>query len=108
MLAACRGHGLAVVSYCPLARGAEFIREPAVTAAAERHGRIPAQIVLRWQVQQQGVVAIPRSSNAERIAHNLRVFDFALEASEMAAIDALGVRQLRICDFEFSPEWDGA
>ena len=106
VLAACRGHGMAVVSYCPLARGAELFPEPAVTAAAERHGRTPAQIVLRWQVQQEGVVAIPRSSNAERIAQNLRVFDFALEADEMAALDALRVRQHRICDFEFSPEWD--
>jgi diketogulonate reductase-like aldo/keto reductase len=108
VLAACRGHGMAVVSYCPLARGAELFPEPAVTAAAERHGRTPAQIVLRWQVQQEGVVAIPRSSNAGRIAQNLRVFDFALEADEMAALGALRARQHRICDFEFSPEWDGA
>ena len=108
VLAACRGHGMAVVSYCPLARGAELFPEPAVTAAAARHGRTPAQIVLRWQVQQEGVVAIPRSSNAERIAQNLRVFDFALEAGEMAALDALRVRQHRICDFDFSPEWDAA
>jgi diketogulonate reductase-like aldo/keto reductase len=108
VLAACRGHGMAVVSYCPLARGAELFPEPAVTAAAEQHGRTPAQIVLRWQVQQEGVVAIPRSSNAERIAQNLRVFDFALEADEMAALDALRTRQHRICDFEFSPEWDAA
>ena len=97
---------MAVVSYCPLARGAELFPEPAVTAAAARHGRSPAQIVLRWQVQQQGVVAIPRSGNAGRIAQNLRVFDFALEAGEMAALDALGVRRHRICDFDFSPEWD--
>jgi len=108
VLAACRRHGMAVVSYCPLARGAELFPEPAVTAAAERHGRTPAQIVLRWQVQQEGVVAIPRSSNAERIAQNLRVFDFALEAGEMAAIDALSSRHHRICDFDFSPEWDAA
>jgi len=108
VLAACRGHGMAVVSYCPLARGAELFPEPAVTAAAERHGRTPAQIVLRWHVQQEGVVAIPRSSNAGRIAQNLRVFDFALEADEMAALDALRARQHRICDFEFSPDWDAA
>ena len=108
VLATCRGHGMAVVSYCPLARGTELFPEPAVTTAAERHGRTPAQIVLRWQVQQQGVAAIPRSSNAERGAQNLRVFDFALETDEMAALDALRARQHRICDFEFSPEWDAA
>ena len=108
VLAACRRHGMAVVSYCPLARGAELFPEPAVTAAVERHGRTPAQIVLRWQVQQEGVVAIPRSGNAGRIAQNLRVFDFALEADEMAALDALRARRHRICDFEFSLEWDAA
>jgi diketogulonate reductase-like aldo/keto reductase len=106
VLSACRGHGMAVVSYCPLARGAELFREPAVTIAAKRHGRTPAQIVLRWQVQQEGVVAIPRSSNTERIAQNLRVFDFALETDEMAALDVLRARQLRICDLGSSPEWD--
>ncbi|MHA1527763.1 MAG: aldo/keto reductase [Alphaproteobacteria bacterium] len=108
VLAACRRHGMAVVSYCPLARGTELFPESAVTAAAERHGRTPAQIVLRWHVQQDGVVAIPRSSRPERIGQNLRVFDFALEAAEMAALDALRVRRHRLCDFEFSPEWDVA
>ena len=108
VLAACRGHGMAVVSHSPLARGTDLFSEPAVTAAAERHCRTPAQIVLRWQVQQDGVVAIPRSSNPERIAQNLRIFDFALEADEMAALDALRARQLRIDDFESSPDWDAA
>ncbi len=106
VLAACRRHGLGVVSYCPLARNTELFAEPAVTAAAERLGRTPAQIVLRWHVQQEGVAAIPRSRDPDRIAQNLRVFDFALEPEEMAAIDALRARQYRICDFDFSPEWD--
>ena len=106
VLAACRGHGMAVVSYCPLARGTELFPDPAVSAAAARHDKTPAQIVLRWQVQQEGVIAIPRSSNADRIAQNLQVFDFALDDDEVAALDALRVRQQRICDFEFSPDWD--
>ena len=108
VLAACRRHGMALVSYCPLARGADLFVQPAVAAAAERLGRTPAQIVLRWHVQQEGVVAIPRSSNPARIAENLGVFDFTLNADEMAAIDALRSRGYRICDFEFSPDWDPA
>jgi diketogulonate reductase-like aldo/keto reductase len=106
VIAACRRHGMAVVSYSPLARGADLLAEPAVAAAAGRHGKTPAQIVLRWHVQQQGVAAIPRSSDAGRIARNLDVFDFALEPAEMAAIGALRARNGRICDFEFSPDWD--
>jgi len=108
LLAACRRHGMAMVSYCPLARGGELFAEPAVKAAAKRLGRTPAQVVLRWQVQQDGVAAIPRSGNAERIAQNLQVFDFALDEAEMAAVGALRGRGYRICDFDFSPAWDPA
>jgi diketogulonate reductase-like aldo/keto reductase len=106
VMAACRKHGLALVSYCPLARGAELFAEAPIAEAAARHGKTAAQVVLRWHVQQDGVVAIPRSSQPDRIRENFGVFDFALDAGEMAAIDALRSRALRICDFEFSPEWD--
>jgi diketogulonate reductase-like aldo/keto reductase len=108
VMAACRKHGLAVVSYCPLARGTELFAQGPVSAAAARHGKTPAQVVLRWHVQQDGVAAIPRSSDPDRIRENLEVFDFVLDAGEVAAIDALRPRALRICDFEFSPVWDRA
>ena len=106
VLAACRKHGLAMVSYCPLARGSELFGQSAVAEAAARHGKTPAQVVLRWHVQQDGVAAIPRSSDPGRIRENLGVFDFILDAGEVAAIDALRPRTLRICDFDFSPQWD--
>ncbi len=108
VMAVCRKHGLAVVSYCPLARGTELFAQGPVSEAAARHGKTPAQVVLRWHVQQDGVAAIPRSSHPDRIRENLEVFDFALDAGEVAAIDFLRSRALRICDFEFSPEWDRA
>lgn len=108
VLSACRKHGMALVSYCPLARNSDLFGEAAVKAAAKRHGLTPAQVVLRWHVQQQGVAAIPRSSNPQRIAQNLQVSDFELNATEMSAISALRSRGYRICDFDFSPEWDAA
>lgn len=104
--AACAKHGMALVSYCPLARGSELFGAPEVAGPAERYGKTPAQIVLRWHVQQEGVAAIPRSSNPERIRQNFEVFDFALTDVEMTALSALRSRNYRICDFEFSPEWD--
>lgn len=64
-----------------------------VTGLANRYGKTPAQIVLRWHLQ-HGICAIPKSVRAERIAENFDVFDFTLAADEIAAIDALdtGVR----------------
>ena len=106
VMAACRTAGMALIAYCPLFRGGELFEEPPVAEAARRHGRTPAQIVLRWHVQQQGVVAIPRTSRIERLAENAAVFDFALDEDEMAAISALSRHPARICDFGFSPQWD--
>lgn len=102
----CRKHGLAVTSYCPLARGGDLFDDPAITGPAARTGATPAQVVLRWHIQQDGVIAIPRTSNPDRLAENLSIDGFELTAEEMAAISALRGAGYRICDFEFSPVWD--
>ena len=106
VLAACREHGMTFTSYCPLGRGGELFSSPAVSAAAAAHGRTPAQIVLRWHVQQQSVAAIPRSSNPDHVAANFQIWDFELDDAQMQAISALRSRNHRICDFDFSPDWD--
>lgn len=98
-------HGLALVGYCPLFRGGPLFAEPAVQAAAEAHGRTPAQIVLRWHVQ-SGCVAIPKTATPSRMRENIDVFDFALSDDEMAAITGLTARNERLCDYAFSPQWD--
>jgi len=105
---ACREAGMAMVSYCPLYRGRDLLDEEVLRNASERHGRTPGQIVLRWHVQQDGVVAIPRTSRMERLAENFAIFDFELSKAEMAAISALSERNSRICDYGFSPAWDAA
>jgi diketogulonate reductase-like aldo/keto reductase len=106
--AACRAAGIAMISYCPLHRGGGLFEEAAIRAAAARHGKSAAQIVLRWHVQQEGVAAIPGTSRKERLTENAAVFDFALSDAEMAAIHALGSADRRICDFDFTPGegWD--
>jgi diketogulonate reductase-like aldo/keto reductase len=101
VLAACRSAGMAMVSYCPLFRGGDLLSEPAVSAAAARHGKSPGQVVLRWHVQQEGVAAIPRTTKKERLAENFAVFDFALSAGETAAISALAGANLRLCEHAF-------
>lgn len=105
---ACRHAGMALVSYCPLYRGGTLFEERAVRDAAARHGKTPGQIVLRWHVQQDGVVAIPRTTKKERLAENFAIFDFALSEDEMGAISALAGKGARLCDYDFSPEWDAA
>ncbi|MEV3935982.1 aldo/keto reductase [Glycomyces sp. NPDC049804] len=87
--------GIATESWGPLGqRTGSVLAEPAVTAAAEAHGKTPGQVVIRWHLQ-HGCVVIPKSSKASRIAENFDVFDFALSGDEIAAIDALetGERQ---------------
>jgi len=105
VLAACRKHGLAFVAYCPLGRGRLFDDKVLNEIAASR-GRTVAQVVLRW-LMQQGVAAIPRSSNPGRIAANLDVFDFALSDAEMGRITALKRPDGRIADPKGRvPPWD--
>ena len=87
LLAAARRHGLIYVAYCPLARGRLF-GDPVLSEIAQARGRSVAQIALRWLVQ-QNVTAIPFSSQPQRIADNLAVFDFALSDEEMARIATL-------------------
>jgi 2,5-diketo-D-gluconate reductase A len=81
-------HDIVTVSWSPLGAGGELLRHPTILSIAEQHGRTPGQVVLRWHVQ-QGLVAIPKSSNPGRLAENIAVFDFELTASDLAALGEL-------------------
>lgn len=104
-LAACRQAGTAFVSYCPLGRG-EMFEQPVIADIARAHGRSPAQVLLRWHMQQPGVVAIPRSRSPERIEANLHVFDFELSADEMRRLHGLASAGGRLVNPETAPRWD--
>ncbi|MFC3493708.1 aldo/keto reductase [Glycomyces rhizosphaerae] len=81
-----------ITSYRDTGTGSTF-DDPVVTAIAEAHGKSPAQVMLRWHLQ-EGRSAIPKSVKAHRIAENFDVFDFELTAAQIREIDALdtGVR----------------
>jgi diketogulonate reductase-like aldo/keto reductase len=64
------------------------LEHPVIVGLAAKYGKTPAQVVLRWHIE-HGRSAIPKSVRPERIAENIRIFDFALTADEVAAIDAL-------------------
>ncbi|MBS3177408.1 MULTISPECIES: aldo/keto reductase [unclassified Pseudoclavibacter] len=80
-------HSILTEAWSPLARGT-LLQEPALVALAEKHGKTVAQVVLRWQLD-LGNVVIPKSVHRERLASNLEVFDFSLDAEDLAVIAAL-------------------
>lgn len=85
----CAAHGIVVEAWSPLGgTGGSLLADPRLAAIGERYGKSPAQVVIRWHVQ-HGVVVLPKSVHAERIAQNFDVFDFALSDEDMHAIDAM-------------------
>ncbi len=79
--------GIATESWSPLGQG-RVLGDPVIAAIAARHGRTPAQIIIRWHLD-TGHIAIPKSVTPHRIAENFDVFGFRLEAADLAAIAGL-------------------
>ena len=86
LLAFCRNHAIVPMAWAPLLRG-DFAR-PEIEAIAAAYEKTPAQILLRWNIQ-QGVVPIPKSKNPARLLENISVFDFTLSASDMQRLNAM-------------------
>jgi 2,5-diketo-D-gluconate reductase A len=84
-------HGIVTQSWSPLGGGSgvrSLLSEPVIVEVADRLGRTPAQVVLRWHVQ-QGLVVIPKSSDPARLAQNLNLFSFELSPDDMASLATL-------------------
>ncbi|MBB5856938.1 aldo/keto reductase [Amycolatopsis umgeniensis] len=81
-------HEIVTEAWGPLARGGDLLADEKITTIAEKHGKTPAQVVLRWHIEMNHLV-IPKSVTPERIAANMDVFDFALDAHDGAAIATL-------------------
>ncbi|WP_458112969.1 aldo/keto reductase [Arthrobacter sp. R1-13] len=80
--------GIQAVAYSPLGASSELLHAPVLARISEKHGKTPGQVVLRWHVQ-QGLVAIPKSANPQRIRENFEVFDFELDDRDFEAIATL-------------------
>ena len=94
-------------AYCPLGKG-DVLDDPVIRAVAAEQGRTPAQVVLRWHVQQPGTVAIPKSGSRRRIAENLALFDFTLPDDAMRRISGLARPGGRMVSPAWAPAWDDA
>jgi diketogulonate reductase-like aldo/keto reductase len=87
LLEACRERGTAIVAYSPLGTG-QHLGDGTVRRVAQRVGRTPAQVLLRWCLQRD-LLVIPKSVHRERISENAQIFDFTLSPQDMAELDAL-------------------
>lgn len=104
--AGCVARGVVLTGYCPLGRGA-LLDDPVLAEIGRAQGKSPAQVALRWQLQHKDCAPLPRSSNPGRIAENLAVFDFTLDASEMRRISGLKRAGGKIADPRGrAPLWD--
>ena len=96
-----RAHGILTQAWSPIGgithyrdgKHTSALQDPTITRIAGEHGKSPAQVMLRWGIQ-EGRSVIPKSTKPDRIAQNIDVFDFTLTDDEITAIDALetGVR----------------
>ena len=101
---ACARHGIALVAYSPVAKG-RVKTDGTLIRIGRVHHKTPAQICLRWLVQQD-VSAIPRTSKIERLSENIDIFDFSLSDKEMHEISQLHSATGRLTDYAFAPKWD--
>lgn len=91
-------------AYSPLAQGTVTDNE-LLQELAEKYGKSPAQIALRWLIEQEQVVAIPKASSEEHLKENIDIYDFALEDDDFYAIDDID-KSNRLLNPDFAPEWD--
>jgi len=101
---ACLRHDVALVAYSPVAKG-RIKHEETLLQIGNAHHKTPAQVCLRWLVQ-QNVCAIPRTSRIERLSENIDIFDFVLSDEEMQQIFRLASAKGSLTDFGFAPKWD--
>ncbi|MFI2565264.1 aldo/keto reductase [Paenarthrobacter sp. NPDC018779] len=83
-----QSHGIVTESYSPLGASSDLLNAPVLARIGEKHGKTPGQVVLRWHVQ-QGLVAIPKTSNPQRMQENLDVFGFELDQDDLAGLQTL-------------------
>jgi 2,5-diketo-D-gluconate reductase B len=106
VLAYARSKGIAVTAYCPLAQG-RLADNPGLAAIARKHDVLPAQVALKWLLDQEGVAAIPKAAREESQRANLAALEVTLDDEDRAAIAALPKDQ-RCVNPGFAPAWDAA
>lgn len=96
-------HDLMLTAYSPLAQG-EVVKNDLLQELGEKYGKSPAQIALRWLIEQEQVIPIPKASSEKHLRENIDIYDFALEDDDFYAIDDLE-NSMRLVNPDFAPEW---
>ncbi|WP_430475201.1 aldo/keto reductase [Thalassospira lucentensis] len=102
-----RSHDMLLTAYCPIARGT-VLNDPTLQEIGAKYGKSAVQVTLRWLMQQDGVMAIPKSGSPKNAAANFDIFDFELSDDDMAKIFTLANPEGRLIDPSFAPKWDDA
>ena len=106
VLDACDKYGILVTCHVPLARG-KILNDPIIKFIAQKHNKSPAQIALKWLLQQSRISVVPRALSYKEIEENINIFDFNLSEDDMSQISTLRSNNLRIVDPEVRrPIWD--
>lgn len=105
VLSAVREAQMLMTSYSPIGKGTVF-DDPVLREIGEAYEKTPGQVTLRWHLQQDTVMAIPRSSKRSNVTDNFDIFNFVLNDEEMAAISARARPDGRMIMPSFAPDWD--
>ncbi len=102
-----RSHDMFLTAYSPLARG-KTLEDEVISETGEKHGKSPAQITLRWLLDQDRVAAIPKAAKSEHMKANFDIFDFELDDEDRRRIGELQKQHERLIDPSWAPRWDDA
>ena len=105
LLKAAKAHNIFLTAYSPLARG-HVMKIKQLEVIGQKYNKTPAQIALRWLVEQKNVACIFKSDKPNRIESNLSIFDFQLSPEDKKTIQQLTHNRKRIVNPSFAPEWD--
>ena len=100
-----RKNKMFLTAYSPLARGLAS-KNPTLRAIGKKYGKTPAQAALRWLMDQEDIVVIPKSKNKKHIRDNFEIFDFKLEPDDYEQISRLQAKNKRTVNPEWAPKWD--
>ena len=98
-------HKMPVIAYTPLGRG-KMQMDKTITSIASNHACSPAQVILQWMMQQDQIIAIPKSSSREHLRENFELPDIHLSKQEMLLINSLSSQNYRVVDAQPGARWD--